>query len=196
MMYLNVCPKVQYTNKKGTMETKEASNKLIDKFQVFASRGGELSVGLSAKYLSDRAFDYFLYPFVIFKFGIIKGGIVMTILAFILNIATIIFYDWSKRDWLGIESIKNLKNYTGNKMIVRFTSWLLKRSNPVIFLFLSIQYDAFTATVYLRQGKFNGMKGRDWSVFFGSLFLSNAYWTLASFMGISLVKWVWKAAAG
>lgn len=178
------------------METKETSNKLIEKLQVVSSRGGELSVGLTAKYLSDRAFDYLLYPFVIFKLGIIKGGVVMTILAFFLNIITMLFYDWSKRDWLGIEAIKDLKNYTGNKMMGRLTSWLLKRSEPVSFFVLSLQYDAFTTTVYLRQGKFTGMKGRDWGVFMGSLFLSNAYWTLAAFMGISLFEWAWKAAAG
>lgn len=169
---------------------------MIDKFQAFAIRSGELSIGLTAKYLSDKVFDYLLYPFVIFKLGIIKGGIVMTILALFLNIITMLFYDWSKRDWLGIESIKSLKNYTGNKIMGRFMSWLLKRSDSVIFLFLSLHYDAFTTTVYLRQGKFNGMKGRDQFVFMSSLFLSNAYWTLASFMGISLFAWVWKAIAG
>jgi hypothetical protein len=107
-----------------------------------------------------------------------------------------LFYDWSKRDWLGIESIKDLKNYTGNKMMGRLTSWLLKRSDPVSFIVLSLQYDAFTTTVCLRHGKFNGMKVRDWSVFMGSLFLSNVYWTLASFMWGSLVEWAWKAVSG
>jgi hypothetical protein len=55
------------------MEDRESKNRLIQKFQVYGSRGGELFVGLTAKYLSDRAFDYLLYPFVIFKLGIIKG---------------------------------------------------------------------------------------------------------------------------
>lgn len=178
------------------MEEKETGNKLIDKFYVFANRGGELSIGLAAKYLSDRAFDYLLYPFVIFKFGILKGGIVMTFLAFIANIMTMKFYDWSKRDWLGIEAIKGLKTYNGNKIIGRFTSWILKRSEPVIFLFLSLRYDAFTTTAYLRRGKFNGMSKRDWTIFMGSLLLSNLYWTLACFMGISLVEWVWKMIRG
>ena len=120
----------------------------------------------------------------------------MTFFAFIANIMTIKFYDWSKRDWLGIEAIKGLKTYNGNKMIGRFTSWILKRSEPVIFLFLSLRYDAFTTTVYMRQGKFNGMSKRDWTIFMGSLLLSNIYWTLACFMGITLFEWVWTVAAG
>lgn len=178
------------------VEARQSKNRLLQKLQTYGSRGGELSIGLTAKYLSDRAFDYLLYPFVIFKLGILKGGIVMTFLALIANIMTLSFYDWSKRDWLGIEAIKNLKAYNGNKMIGRFTSWILKRSEPAIFLFLSLRYDAFTTTVYLRHGKFNGMSKRDWTIFMGSLLISNVYWTLACFMGITLFEWGWKVMAG
>lgn len=175
------------------MEAKELRHKLIARLQTYGARGGELSIGLTAKYLSDRAFDYFLYPFVIFNLGILKGGIVMTFLAFIANIITMTFYDWSKRDWLGIEAIKELKTYSGNRMMRRFTSWILKRSSPVIFLFLTLRYDAFTTTAYLRHGKFNGMSKRDGTIFMGSLLLANIYWTLACYMGISLVERGWKA---
>jgi hypothetical protein len=179
-----------------TVETKESKSRIFERLQAYGSRGGELSIGLTAKYLSDRAFDYLLYPFVIFKLGILKGGIVMTFLAFIANIITMTFYDWSKRDWLGIEAIKELKTYSGNRMMRRFTSWILKRSSPVIFLFLTLRYDAFTTTAYLRHGKFNGMSKRDWTIFMGSLIISNAYWTLACYMGITLFEWGWKAVAG
>lgn len=113
---------------------------------MYGGRGGELSIGLAAKYLSDKAFDFLLYPFVIFKLGILKGGIVMTFLAFILNIMTMTFYDWSKRDWLGIEAIKELRTYSGKRKLVRLTSWFLKRSNHIIFLFLSIHYDHATGS--------------------------------------------------
>lgn len=179
-----------------TMDAKETKNRLLQKIQIYGSRGGELSIGLAAKYLSDKAFDFLLYPFVIFKFGILKGGIVMTFFAFIANMMTMKFYDWSKLDWLGIEAIKGFKTFNGKKMIGRFTSWVLKRSEPAIFLFLSLRYDAFTTTAYLRCGKFNGMGKRDWTIFTGNLLLSNLYWTLACFMGISLFEWAWKAVAG
>ena len=123
------------------MYTRQSRNRILNIFQIYRSRGEELSIGLTAKYLSDRAFDYLLYPFVIFKFGILKGGIVMTLLAFLANMLTMKFYDWSKRDWLGIEVIKDLKTYSGNRMIGRFTAWILQRSDSMIFLFLSLQYD-------------------------------------------------------
>lgn len=174
------------------MATKEPANSLISRMRTYGFRGGELSIGLAAKYLSDRAFDYLLYPYMIFKFGILKGGMVMTILAFILNIIMIVFYDWSKRDWLGIEAIKDLNNYNGNRMMGRLAARILRRSSPMIFLFLTLRYDAFTTTVYLRHSKFNGMSKRDWTIFMGSLLISNVYWTLTCFMGITLVEWAWK----
>jgi len=55
------------------------------------------------------AFNFAIYPFVIYRFGILKGGVVMTFLSFIVCMLTIWFYDWAKRDWLGIEAIKSLK---------------------------------------------------------------------------------------
>lgn len=158
----------------------------------FKDRFIELVLGLSIKNLTDRAFDYLLYPFVVYKLGILKGGIIMTLLSFIACILTMKFYDWSKRDWLGIETIKSLKNFDGKKKIGRLTSFILQKSDPIIFLFLSIQYDPFITTAYLRSGKFNGMNKRDWTVFMSSLIFSNAYWTLACYMGITLVEWGWK----
>ena len=42
------------------MEAKETKNRLIERLQTYGGRGGELSIGLTAKYLIDRAFDYLL----------------------------------------------------------------------------------------------------------------------------------------
>lgn len=176
----------------------QSKSRLSEKNLTYSGRGGELSFGLAAKYLSDVAFDYLLYPFVIFKLGILKGGIVMTFLALIANIMTMKFYDWSKRDWLGIETVKSLKGYEGSKTIGRLMAWALRKSDPIIFLFLSIKFDPFITTAYLRKGanQFNGMKRRDWKIFISSLILSNAYWTLACYMGISLVEWGWRRIIG
>jgi hypothetical protein len=102
------------------------------------------------------------------------------------------FYDWSKRDWLGIETVKTLKGYQGNRSIGRLTAWALRKSEPVIFLFLSIKFDPFVKTAYLRQGVYSGMSRLDWKIFISSLILGNAYWTLACYMGITLFEWGWK----
>ena len=116
----------------------------------------------------------------------------MTFFSFLACLGTLKFYDWSKRDWLGIEMIKEVRGYNGDKGIGRITSLILQKSETAIFLFLSIKFDAFITTAYLRRGKFNGMGKREWAIFMGSLLLGNAYWTLSCYMGITLIEWVWK----
>lgn len=152
-----------------------------------------LGVGLLANWLMVNGFNLLLYPYIIWKLGILNGGLAMTILSFLVCYATILFYDWSKKDWLGIETIKSIKEYEGNKSIGRFTAWIMKKSDPVIFLFLSLKFDPFITTAYMRHGKFNGMSKRDWSIFMGSLVVSNVYWTLACFMGVTLLEWGWQS---
>ena len=163
-----------------------------------ATRIAELTIGISAKNLISYSFDYLLYPLVIYKLGLLKGGIVMIVLSLLACVILLKFYDWFKRDWLGIETIKGMKDYQGDSKIGRFTAWILRQSDPVVFLFLSIKEDAFVTLVYMRHGshQYNGMTRRDWGIFFGSVSISNLYWTLAAYMGISVVEWVWKSIRG
>ena len=158
------------------------------------SRIVELALGLSTNQLIVWSGDYILYPFTIYTFGILKGGILMMLISFIVCFLTVKFYDWSKRDWLGIEAIKEIKTYKGRRKIGRFTSWIMKKSDPIVFLFMSVKFDPFITTAYLRHGtnQFNGMKRRDWKIFI----ISNAYGTLACYMGITLVEWGWEVIAG
>ncbi|MBI4686205.1 MAG: hypothetical protein HY756_00185 [Nitrospirae bacterium] len=161
--------------------------------QDIKDRFAWLPLGLSAKWLSDKAFDYVLYPYVIYKTGILTGGIVMTFLSFITCFLTIKLYDITKKDWLGIESIKEVKNYDGKHKAGRLASWMLKHGEPAAFAFLSIQYDPFITTAYMRHGafQFNGMTKRDWKIFLGSVIIANGYWTLACYTGITVFEWVW-----
>jgi len=142
----------------------------------------------------DTAFDYFLYPSVIYKLGILKGGIVMTVLACLMNIISLYFYDWSKRDWFGFEALKYFQGYHGTNSLKNIAAWLLNKNNFIIMLFLSIKEDAFKTVVYMRHGKYqyNGLTARDWKIFIASLIIGNAYWTLAAYTGLSLLEWGYK----
>lgn len=73
-------------------------------------------------------------------------------------------------------------------------SGLLKKSDLLAFLFLSIKEDSFVTMVYLRHGshQYNGMSARDWRILLASHAVSNIYWTLAAYMGTSVVGCVWK----
>lgn len=139
-------------------------------------------------------YDYLFYPYMIWKLGIVTGGIVMTILSTFICYLFLKFYDWSKKDWLGIETLKQVREYTGCSRVGRFACWVMKKGDWAAMLLLSIQFDPFITVAYMRQGsnRFDGMKKRDWQIFFASAIIANVYWTLVAFAGVSLLELVWK----
>lgn len=153
-------------------------------------RLGILAVGLLGNAVMIWGFDFILYPFVIWKLGPIKGGIIMTFLSLTVCYLTILFYDWAKKDWLGIELLKGLKEYSGNNKLAKITSWIMKRGDVAAMLFLSLRYDPFIATVYMRHGanRYNGMSHRDWKIFLTSVIIANIWWILVSFGAVSVIK--------
>jgi hypothetical protein len=159
-------------------------------------RFAELTVGLTANYLMVIGFDYVLYPLVIFYLGVWYGGLVMMGLSLAICLLTVWFYDWAGRDWLGIEAIKSMRDYTGTSRLGRLSVWMLRKSEPVIFLYLSLMSDPFITMVAMRRGAYNGMSARDWRIFLGSFALGNITWIFACWTGISLAEWVWRAIAG
>jgi uncharacterized membrane protein len=151
-----------------------------------------IGFGHLAMALINYPFDYILYPYAIWKLGILKGGILMTILSFVSCYIFMLFYDWSKKDWLGIETIKNVKEYNGKSLMGRISSWTLKRGDLAIMVFLSINFDPFITTAYMRKGveKYEGMNSRDWKIFVLSATIANAYWTLVAFLGVSVIEYI------
>jgi hypothetical protein len=149
---------------------------------------GQWIVGISAYKFSDYAFDYLLYPLVILKCGLIVGGVLMMGLSMIICLLLIRVYDRLQRDWLGIEYVKILRDYDGASGWRRHLGKLLAKSTPLAFLLLSLRYDPFITTAYLRHGQYGGLGARDWRIFLGSLVLGNAAWAVACFSGIELLE--------
>lgn len=161
---------------------------------IFKTRIAELALGHTVNEAICYAFDYGLYPLMIFWLGLGWGFVVMAILSFIVCWLTMRFYDWSKRDWLGIEAVKEFKNYTGTSRAGCLLAWVLRRSDPVACVLLSVYFDPFVVTAYFRRGSFGGMTRRDWNIFLLSWFIGNAWWSVVCFTGISAVEWVWQTA--
>ena len=178
------------------MKDIETATGMFDKIISYRGRATELAVGLTINKLMEWPFNYILYPYVIYTYGILRGGIIMMLISLLSCMLTIRFYDWSQRDWLGIEAIKDLKHYQGKVKSGRIIGWFLKRSEPVAFVFLTVWYDPFVCMAYLRKGKFNGMTRRDWRIFFMSLLIGNGYWIIACYMGITLIEWAWQGVKG
>lgn len=153
-----------------------------------------LGIGLLGNGVLNFFFDFVLYTYVIATYGLLYGGVYMTILSILVCILLLFFYDWSKKDWLGIETIKELKEYKGKSFLARITSWAMRKSDPIILLVLSIQFDPFVTTAYMRKGahQFNGMSLRDWKIFFTSAIIANVYWAITIFFGVTALEYIWQ----
>lgn len=154
-------------------------------------RLGELALGISTNSLITLGFDYMLCPALIYWLGLIYGGIIVALLSFVTCLLMLWFYDWSKRDWLGIEAIKTLREHRGDSRFRRMIGTLLRMGDIPAVVLLSVWQDAFITMVYFRRGQYNGMTGRDWSVFIASWAVGNSVWLAAYWCGISLLEWLW-----
>lgn len=153
------------------------------------NRVGTISVGVALLFIVNKTFDYLVYPYAIFKFGIVFGGFIMTILSAISCFILLKFYDVTKKDWLGIETIKSIKEYKGHSKIGNFISSLLRKSDPFAFVILSICYDPFITTVWLRHKRFGVLTIREWRIFWGSVILANMFWIFSCWAGVNIFIW-------
>lgn len=152
-------------------------------------RIGIVLIGHTAKRIEEYLFDWLLYGIVVgwsmYTFGSLYGSIVaflvMTPLSAIMCYGYIRFYDWAKRDWLGFETIEELREKEASHgLFMRTLLKIARKGDFAMFIALSIYGDPFMTTVYFRRGshKYNGLSRRDWKIFWSSVVVSNAYWTL------------------
>jgi hypothetical protein len=152
---------------------------------------GILGVGLLGNQLIVWAFDYGLYPFVMWQLGLVWGCVVMTASSAAVCYFSFIFYDWTKKDWLGIEAIKEFKEGLNMGKIAQRVSAILNKSELLAFFVLSLKFDPFITVLYLRKGsyQFNGLTKRDWTIFWSSVVISNIYWSFVAFTGVTIFVW-------
>lgn len=164
----------------------------------YKERAAILGIGLLGNFLIANGFDYVLYPWVIWKLGPLHGAAVMTLASFLICWATLLFYDWAKWDWLGIETIKGLRDYAGNSRMMRALQWAAAKGEAALLVVLSIWTDPFVTVAYFRHGahQYNGMGARDWRIFVLSLAISNGYWSVLLITGISAAEHAWMAIFG
>ena len=171
-----------------------AAEKTTSKPSMYAlvSRGATFGAGLLLKHSINEPFDLILYPAVLLWLGNIWGGLVMTALSVVLNVIIIRAYDWSKTDWLLIETLKGVRDEAVSvgkrKRLIRR---LLQKSDTLAFFILCLD-DPITATLYLRKGshQYNGMSARDWKIFFAATIVANLYWIIGIASVIEVVKWL------
>lgn len=144
------------------------------------------------------SFDYPFYYFVLDKFGIVYGGIIMMTLATFIDLLTLVIYLKTDKDFFGVETIKDkvedLKKYHGNNIIKKISKIIIG-INERIHLFvkialLSIEFNPFVITVMLRKHRLNVVKltKRDVLIFTSSLVFGNIYWFLVMAGLFTLIK--------
>lgn len=140
-------------------------------------------------------FNYPLYGYVMWRFGLQKGFLIMAFLSFLVCWIYIIIYDIIKKDLFLIEDVKDyvekVASYNGKWKALRILALVVKRGGKITaFFLLSFFKDPFYATAYCRNGKFNGLKGKDWLIFLASVVVSNVPWALTIFGGVKGIEFL------
>ena len=145
------------------------------------SRLANFATGLLLKKGLDYVFDYAIYPAALLLLGYGWGSFSMICVSALGNLLLIRAYDWSKRDFFLIESLKAIKESSGGSIWRRRIGALLRSSDAVAFFVLSWLEDALIVTLYLRRGShlYNGFTRRDWCIFAASTMTSNLLWILS-----------------
>jgi hypothetical protein len=120
----------------------------------------------------------------------------MTALSLVQCAATLWLYEQMRIDWVGAGSLAKLADLPHPAWWQRIILWATRRGKAVVFLALCIFQDPFITTAYFRQGRFDGLTGRDWRIFLASVLVSNFYWTLRSGMVAALLVGAWRFLVG
>jgi hypothetical protein len=183
-----------------------ASGKWRQQFDRLArckERIATVAIGYAAKRVEAIVFDWLFYGFVIATcitnwgpvWGSMVGFATMAPLSALVCFGYIRFYDWAKKDWLGFETLKELKDETGHRgRLANLVQRVARFGDVPAFLALCVYGDPFMVTVYLRRGarKYDNLSRRDWAVFWTSVVVSNGYWTLRWTVIVEVARIVWK----
>ena len=157
----------------------------------FARRLGLWFGGISAYYWGSWLYDYLFVSFILWKYGNIEGGVIVMFASIIVDLLTLQFYDWLKKDWLALETLKEAENK--QRRLGAVIHWLHDKGAMVTIIVLSILTTPFIVTAFMRKGanRYDGMRVRDSSIFIVSSLISNLYWIVVVGSGVSLVKYVY-----
>lgn len=151
--------------------------KVLASIAAQRSKIGTMAIGWSVDAIIEWFFSYVIYPYILWRFGIKIGLPIVLASSFIFCLIFFKFYKWSERDWFGIEYIKEIREYKGDSFFKSLLRDFLKMGNWAIFLFISIKYDAFKTTIYMKKdGGFTDLTQRDKTIFVTSFLIGSIFW--------------------
>lgn len=169
-----------------------------ERLSPYKGRLRTFAIGHTGNAFIGIGFDYLLYGLVIATLGPVQGGLIMIALSFLFDLALIRFYDWSKTDWLGIETLKAIRENPAHTRLEKLLQWLLRKGDAVALVVLSLKLNPFNVMLYLRQGAYlyNGMARRDWLALIASTLIGNLYWILVMWGATSGLLHLWETWIG
>ena len=179
-------------------------------------RIAQVTAGFGFWSSTSWVFDNILYPAVLAWRGLVEGGIIMSVTAIAITAIFLIVYEYKKVDWMGMDALRSVRDngdawiekFSGKKQgnsIIRFAMravmyfpvlflrvalWMLNKGDIFAFIGLSLIADPFVTTIYLRHGRFDGLKKKDWMIFLASGILANFYWTLRSYGVVVIIRYL------
>ncbi|MGQ0659083.1 MAG: hypothetical protein ACT4NU_13525 [Chromatiales bacterium] len=156
-------------------------------------RLAQIGIGHSLYGTFNHCFDYILYPYVVYSLGMLTGGAVMTVLSLFQCALMLIAYERLGIDWVGSGLLNEIARKHRPSLIEKALAWTTRQNRVVIFLTLCALTDPFIVTAYFRGGAFDGLRRRDWQLFFLSVLISNLYWiVIADLIGHAVAAaWNW-----
>ncbi len=136
------------------------------------------------------AASYVLFTFFVVTLGPIIGLIVSWIISFIVFYCMILFYAWTKKDWIGIEKFKeNIKKETGTSLISKMLIYANRKGEKLFFIALSIKLGPFTSLMYMRDPHdYSKMQRKDWRIFLLGYLITNLFCSVVVLLGIFIYK--------
>jgi hypothetical protein len=132
-----------------------------------------------------------LYVFVIYHYGMLQGGALMTALSCIQCALTLVIYQRMRIDWVGAGLLAELRTKENPSRLERVLRPLSHWSPKAVFVALCMLQDPFIATAYLREGRFGALTRRDWQHFLVAVLISNLYWILVASVLGNLLAAAW-----
>ena len=164
----------------------------MNQIKTKGAKMATFGAGVAIKRGIDYGFDYGLYPMALLWLGYFWGGVLMTAASVVLNLSVIRAYDWSKKDWLLLETLKDLKDRSDGNGASGVVSRVLQWGDIPAFFLLSWIEDSIVVTLYLRHGahRFNGLSRRDWMIFWASTVVSNLFWIASLASVLEIIRWL------
>jgi hypothetical protein len=149
-----------------------------------------LTIGNVVNVAISYAVSYVSFTFLIIKFGYIFGLLSAWALSFVVFYTMILFYAWTKKDWIGMGKIKASLNKEKHKnFISRMLVYANSKGEKIFFIALSIKLGPFTSLLYMRgPNDYSKMQKRDWQIFLLGYFITNIFCTFAVLSGLLIFK--------